>query len=93
MEKEKKQYSAQYVEEIVTKSGSIINNGFSCIEFENIGSVNARVGNAPLTANGFPRAYNNLPNVEINTQFILTFDKEGTDKKVLIKKTYYNEFK
>jgi len=89
--KDKKQYSVQYFEEIVDKSGSIVNDGFSCIEFENIGSVNARIGNVPLPANSFPRAYNNLPNVEINTQFILSFDKTGIDKKVLIKKTYYNE--
>lgn len=85
-------YAVTYIEDVITENKSVEVDDYTSIEFENIGSVNARINNAPLTAGSFPRKYENQPGCVIRNQFEISFLGDGQDKKILIRKTYYNEF-
>lgn len=83
-------FAVTYKEEILGKNKSIEIDGFTSIEFENIGSVNARINSAILPAGSFPRKYENQPGCQIISQFSIAFEP-GLDKQILVRKTFYTK--
>ena len=90
-----KEYKARYKSELITSNTIIQADGYSCISFENIGNSDAYLNeNVPLyPASGISRFFNEKPWVEIDTDFLVSFDsEEGTDEnKVIIIYTYYDK--
>lgn len=83
--------TVNYRHTIVTSNDVIEPDGFSSIEFENIGNDNAYINQSiPLTANSLKRKFENDPDEIIKEKFSVNFAGNATDKKVLVIKTYYN---
>lgn len=81
-----------YKHEVLASNGSIDVDGFSCIEFENIGDDNAVLnGSIPLTVGGAKRSFINRPFEVVKERFMINFDDKASNKKVLVIKTYYDE--
>lgn len=77
---------------IITENSSIDPDGFSTIEFENIGSDDATIfDNVPLLTSSFSRKFEHRPGEIFSNSIKIKFSENSPDKKVLVTKTYFNE--
>ncbi len=87
-----KKFKVNYRTEIVSESTTIIPDGYTSIEFENIGEDDAALMDLiPLNPANKARTFTNVPPDIISERMKLSFGGKSESRKVLVIKTYYTE--
>lgn len=92
-----KRYKVSYKVETVSANTTIVNDGYSCISFENQGTTMAYLNDVAVLPpySQIRRFFNEEPDIEINSYFNVSFDTAETTadrNSVLIVKSYYTEY-
>lgn len=85
-------YKVHYKQLLISQNSTILADGFSCINFTNIGTdtavVNDIVPLLPTSGNNW--SYNEKPYTKIETDFNIQFGNvANTTKEVLVQLSYY----
>lgn len=87
-----KRYGVYWLAEILSDSSFVEPDGFSSIEFRNIGSAGATIANSiPLNPTDAPLILKTDLFVKVTQKIKVTFTGTNADKQILIIKTYLDE--
>jgi hypothetical protein len=85
-----KKYDLYLTFALITKSEIITPDGFSEIEFENIGTCACTIEKViPLNPSDTKRKFSSMPYVEFKQRLNIEFSGSSVDKQVLVTKYYY----
>lgn len=87
-----KKFKATYSTEVISESKTIAPDGFTSIEFENIGDDDATLLSViPLNPASKARTFTNVPPDVVAEKFKVSFAGKSENKKILVIKTFYHE--
>lgn len=87
-----KKFKVNYRTDIISENTTIVPDGYTSIEFENIGEDDANLMDLiPLNPANRPRTFTNVPPDTISERMKLSFAGKSQSRKILVIKTYYNE--